>query len=118
MPDMKSFSGDREVDWKLHQLLEELKAGLEQIYGDQLRGVYLFGSYARGDQDAESDVDILILLNDYNEYGLEIDRTGEVVSSLSLKYGLTISRIFVREPDWQGLQTPLLRNVREESIPI
>jgi len=65
-------------------LLNELKQGLELIYGDQLQGVYLFGSYARGEQDSESDLDILIILDDFERYSTEVKRTGELVSNLSL----------------------------------
>ena len=118
MPNAIKFSGDNRLDRELHLLLGELKTGLEQIYSDQLKGVYLFGSYARGDQDAESDVDIMIILSRYNQYGEEIDRTGELVSTLSLKYKLTLSRVFIRESDWQNVQTPLLRNAHEEAIPV
>jgi predicted nucleotidyltransferase len=118
MSDTNRFSGDGQFDRKLNLLLGEVKTGLEQIYGDQLKGVYLFGSYARGEQDAESDVDILIILSDYDRYGPEIDRTGELISTLSLEYDLTLSRVFIREADWQNLQTPLLRNAREEAIPV
>jgi predicted nucleotidyltransferase len=35
------------------QLLAELNKELRLIYGNQLFGVYLFGSYARGEQDPE-----------------------------------------------------------------
>lgn len=101
---------------KLKQLLEELKSGLEAFYGSQLRGVYLFGSYARGDQDAESDLDILIILSHFERYSAEIERTGELVSSLSLKYGVSISRKFIKESLWASVDSALLLNMRAEAI--
>jgi len=98
-------------------LLSELRRGLADIYSVRLKGVFLFGSYARGDQEDESDMDILVVLNDYRSYGAEIDRTSELTSALSLKYRVSISTIFVRETEWRGGDTPLLRNVRQEAIP-
>ena len=43
-------------------LLKELKQALQAIYGDRLRGLYLYGSYARGEEIEDSDVDVLIVL--------------------------------------------------------
>ena len=99
-------------------LLRELKAGLQTIYRDHLRGVYLFGSYARGEEDAESDVDVLVVLKDFDRYGAEVERTAELGATLSLKYGVSISKVFVRERDWRMGQTPFLDNVREEALPV
>ncbi|MBW2149376.1 MAG: nucleotidyltransferase domain-containing protein [Deltaproteobacteria bacterium] len=39
-------------------LLSELKSGLKSVYGERLKGVCLYGSYARGEDDRESDVDV------------------------------------------------------------
>jgi len=96
--------------------MAELKAGLSQLYRDQLKGVYLYGSYARGEQDAESDVDVLIVLQQVDQYGAEVDRTGRLVSTLSLKHGVSISRVLVSERDWLNQVTPFLENAREEAI--
>ena len=85
--------------------LEELKKELSLIYTSQLQGVYVFGSYALQEQDPESDLDILIV-SDMDTYPTEIKRTGEMVSRLSLKYGITISRTFVRESDWKTNDSP------------
>jgi len=68
--------------------MKELKEGLVHIYGDRLKGVYLYGSYARGEERHDSDIDAMIVLNDYQSYGKEIDRTGEFVSGLFLDYGV------------------------------
>jgi len=101
---------------KLEQLLKEIKSGLSMLYGSQLRGVYLFGSYARGEQDTESDLDVLIVLAHYGLYSDEIERTGDLVSALSLKYGVSISRKFITASHWATADSALLRNVRAEAI--
>ena len=93
-------------------LLGKLKAGLELIYEDRLRGVYLFGSYARDEADAESDLDVLIVLDRIDQYGAEIDRTSTLVAELSLAHHVSISRVFVGERDWRDGETPFLRNAR------
>ena len=36
---------------------------------------------------------------------------------LSLKYGITVSQVFIREPDSLHGDTPFLSNVREEAVP-
>lgn len=102
---------------KVKRLLRELKEGLGRIYGDRLKGLYLYGSYARGDAQAESDVDVMIVLDDYESYGQEIDRTGGLISELSLEYGISISRVIVKESQWLNRETPLLGNIHLDGIP-
>lgn len=103
---------------KLDQLLIELKTGLFRLYRNQLAEVYLYGSYARGEQDSESDLDILIVLTNYERYSAEIDRTAALVSSISLKYGVSISTVFLNMQEWGESDTPLLRNIRVEGVAV
>jgi len=98
-------------------LLSELKSGLKTLYGKQLKGIYLFGSYARGQADQESDLDVLIVLDDFQHYAHEVDRTGPLTAELSLKYGVSISNVFMRESKWLHGDTPFLSNVRDEVVP-
>jgi predicted nucleotidyltransferase len=98
-------------------LVRELEAGLSVIYATRLRGVYLFGSYARGEADPESDADVLVVLDRVDRYGAEVERTSSLISELSLKYGVGVSRTFVSERDWLMGESPFLTNVREEAIP-
>ncbi len=104
-------------DERASVLLSELKDGLSLLYGSRLRGVYLFGSRARGEADSESDVDVLIVLNRVGHYAAEIDRTSRLTSELSLNYGVSLSRVLVSESDWLNRQTAFLRNVRAEAVP-
>ena len=45
-------------------LLRALRMALQDLYGDRLHSVVLYGSYARGEaaEGADSDVDILVVL--------------------------------------------------------
>ncbi len=99
----------------LENLLRELKAGLDALYGRSLREVYLYGSYARGDYDAESDFDVLVVLDDFASYGAEVDRTAELAANLSLQYNVSISQVFLNEHEWLNGDSPFLRSVREEA---
>ncbi len=75
--------------------LEELKQALVRLYGEGLKGVYLYGSYARGDFSPDSDVDLLIALEgNVNPYE-EIDRVSEIVSEISLRYDVLIGEAIV-----------------------
>jgi uncharacterized protein len=100
----------------LDELLADLKVGLIGIYGECLKGLYLYGSYARAEADEESDVDILVVLEQFDSYAREVDRTGQRASDLSLKYGITVSQVFMRQAEWLEGDTPFLSNVREEGI--
>lgn len=100
----------------IHQLLTALKIGLVNLYGNRLKGVYLFGSYARGDYNENSDVDVLIVLDTCENYWDELVRSGQLASDLSLEYGLTISRTIMTTDQWQNADWPILQNIRLEGI--
>ncbi|MBI4319831.1 MAG: nucleotidyltransferase domain-containing protein [Chloroflexi bacterium] len=106
----------RKLPPEVKAALAELKQELSQLYGERLKGVYLYGSYARGDYHSESDVDILIVLQGPIRPFEEIQRTGQILSDVCLKYDLLISILPVSE-EWQKDRVePLFDNVRREGI--
>src|SRR5664279_1267073 len=101
---------------KVQKLLVALKGGAEALYRERLRGIYLYGSYARGEQTNHSDIDVLIVLDRIDSYGAEIDRTSQLIASLSLESGTSISRVFATEESWLGAQSVFLSTVRQEAV--
>jgi predicted nucleotidyltransferase len=100
----------------LDSLLPRLRREFAGLYGSRLKGLYVFGSYARGEADSESDLDILVVLDRVDSYHAEIERTSVLVSTLSLETGVSFSRVFVSEGEWRRGQTSFILNVREEAI--
>ena len=51
------------MNTQLRMLIEAYIDNLKAIYQDTLQSVILYGSYARGEASAMSDIDIMILVN-------------------------------------------------------
>ena len=50
------------INDKLKTILAKLRSHFEQLYGDRLTQMVLYGSQARGDADPDSDIDVLVVL--------------------------------------------------------
>jgi predicted nucleotidyltransferase len=103
---------------QIKKLLKELKAGLVRVYGGRLDAVYLYGSYARGDNKDGSDLDVLVVLSDFQRRAAEIRRISQLIGDLSLNFEITVSPLFMRESEWETDKFPLLRNVKKEGVAI
>jgi predicted nucleotidyltransferase len=86
------------------------------VYGQRLRGVYLYGSRARGDHRPDSDVDVLIVLDRIDDYAADLRRSSEAASSLSIASGLTITRLLVTEEAWGALDRPIIRAAAADAV--
>ena len=92
----------------IRQVADEYKASLQSLYGSELVEVILFGSYARGDNQPESDIDFAVVLRNPNTRSTgEIVKTSAIGSRLSLKYGIPISSLpttlYKKETSMQGI---------------
>lgn len=106
----------RALDGWLRQLLAELRQGLEEAYGKRLQGLYVYGSRARGDSQPDSDVDVLIVLDAIEHYYGELERTADLVSELSLRYDVNVSRMLVSANQWRTGDEPFLLTARQDAI--
>jgi predicted nucleotidyltransferase len=63
-------------------VLKRFRATLDEIYGDQLERVVLFGSRARGDAREDSDYDVAVFIEDFVDRWREVDRIIPVVTDI------------------------------------
>ena len=92
---------------------------LRLIFGELLSNVILYGSYARGDYDEESDMDIAAIVKcNRQELGSYQHLLVAEMSRLSLKYGLLINFIEIPEEDFEKYRKvmPFYRNIWEEGV--
>ena len=104
---------------KINKILRDLKQGLVEIYGDQLKAVYLFGSFARGEGKLpDSDIDVMIVLNGEFNYSAVRKRSIDFVASLCLEHDVVITRKFASAVDYAENKMPLYYNIRQDAVAI
>lgn len=109
---------DTSIPDDIRSALQELKGKLLEIYGGRLREMCVYGSYARGEQNQSSDVDILVRLEGDVRTGREISRVGPVASEISLKHDLLIAVFPVSESRYQSHRSPFLQALRHEAVAV
>ena len=78
----------------------------------------VYGSYARGDEKPDSDLDVLLLYSQTIQPGKEIERLSAILASLNLRYQVLISILPANESDYQKDAGALWRNLRREGVPV
>jgi predicted nucleotidyltransferase len=106
----------KEIRPLLHVILQEFSAALRERYGDRFRGLWLYGSQARGEAGSESDVDILLVLREVTHPSREIDRIADLLVDFNLRWGVLLSVLPVDEYTLKAAEGPFWRNVRQEGI--
>ncbi len=104
------------MDIKLTNLLADLYQGFKAIYNGRLINMILYGSQARQEAISGSDIDVLIILDGPLSPLVEIARTSEIVSDLSLKYDEVISCMFVSSQEWAEERSSFLLSVQQEGV--
>ncbi|MEM8525275.1 MAG: nucleotidyltransferase domain-containing protein [Bacteroidota bacterium] len=100
---------------QIQQLVDQFKQAVLSIYGEDLSKVILFGSYARGDFQEDSDVDFLVVLNkkQINPFK-EILKMNEKIYDLTLDSGKLISFLPTTLNRYESFQTPFYVNIRKD----
>ena len=102
------------------QILGEVCRACDPVFGNLLKDAYLYGSYARGDYHAESDIDILLTVDmEQPEISKYRNTIAAITSDLSLKHDITVSVTVKPLAQFQKYANvlPFYKNVIKEGIP-
>jgi len=106
---------------QLEQIKNEISRDIQSALGEKLHKIILFGSYARGDYNEDSDIDIMVLA-DVEEYETRLFRAriNDVAHRVSLEYDALVT-IFLKDMRsfYRDLEIlPYYQNVVNEGVEI
>jgi predicted nucleotidyltransferase len=96
-------------------ILKRFRTALDEVYGDRIERVVLFGSRARGDAREDSDYDVAVFLYDLTDYWREADRLVELETDILLDAGAVIQALPFRAGSYED-RTSLMREIRLEGV--
>lgn len=98
----------------IRKVLKACKAALESYYGDQFKGLVVYGSVARNQAEATSDIDLLVLLSPPFDYFSELRQVIDVLYPVQLESEQLISARPVRPDEFERGAIQLYRNAKRE----
>mgnify|MGYP000191494136 CR=1 FL=1 len=101
---------------ELQATLGRFKRRLQDALGERIRAI-LFGSFARGENEPDSDVDLLVVVPRCDAETMDL--VLEIAWEVGFEAGLVLSVIPVGEDELPGLsESPFIRAVRQEGVAI
>jgi uncharacterized protein len=91
---------------------------LKDVYRERLVDVMLFGSWVRGDAHEESDVDLLVVLDDARDRWEEIGRIADALYELEVDSGRAIEGIPVSVEDFTAATTAFVQYARASGVTV
>ena len=98
--------------------LQKCRVLLQALYGARLHGVVLYGSCARGTEESESDIDLMVLLEGPVDGAQEIRRIWEVLYPLQLGSDRLLSVVPVDVTLYNRGEYALYRQAKVEGVPL
>jgi uncharacterized protein len=97
-------------------ILKRFRTALNEMYGDRLERVVLFGSRARGDADEEPDYDIAVFLRDMSDRPAEMNRLADLATDILYNGGPFIHAMPYPAGFYSDECMPLMHAIRAEGI--
>lgn len=106
-------------DKNLNNILNEVINDVKNLYKEKLKAIVLYGSYSRNQQDDESDIDILVLVDvDEPELKYYDKMLNSIISDIGYRHKKVVSLIdlsYEKFNYWADV-VPFYKNVKNEGI--
>ena len=102
-----------------NKILDKFVSEVQKILGNRLKKIILYGSYARGDYNQNSDIDIMILTDlNFEEIEKYRDEISDIAFDIELEKGVIISPIIKNIDQYNARINiiPFYSNVQKEGV--
>jgi len=97
-------------------ILKRFRAALDEIYGERIERVVLFGSRARGDAREDSDYDVAVFLKHLTDRWPELNRLADLSTDFIDETGEFIHAMPYRAGSYNDKRMPLMHEIRADGI--
>lgn len=96
--------------------LREAKARLRELYGPRLKGLILYGSFARGRPHRDSDIDLLVLISGDLEAYTEIKAIHQALAAVQARTDACFSVVPYSARTFNSDTDAFTRNVKRDGV--
>ena len=109
------------MDVRANKIIKEFTEDVKEILGDNLKQIILYGSYARGQESLDSDIDVMILADTGGEDARFREvRNAIIIRSvdLSIQYDMDISPVVTDIEQFKAWENvlPFYKNIKREGV--
>lgn len=106
---------------ELDLILQTMVKVYQEVYGNQIFRIVFYGSYARGDYQRDSDIDIAAIVKGERPALQEgLKRVWDISSDLELEYGTIVSPTAIPYEEFEKYKNdlPYYKNIQSEGVDI
>lgn len=103
----------------LSTITSDIVRSYHETYRENLRQIYLYGSYARGDYDANSDIDLVAVVDgERADLQQKLRKVWDVAAELGLEHDVVVSPTVIPKSEFEDFSDvlPYYRNIRTEGV--
>ena len=106
---------------ELNLILRAMTQAYQSVHGESIVKIILYGSYARGNYQKDSDIDIVAIVEGERESlqkGLK--NVWDISSDLELEYGTIVSPTVIPFAEYENYKNdlPYYRNIENEGVEV
>lgn len=106
------------MEESLVNLLKPVKFSLLKRYGNQIKEILLYGSHARGEATKNSDIDLLVVIDDDLDRIAVRKSLNDILWETLMEKNELISVLVVPKSFYDNYRSPFIITVKEEGISI
>ena len=106
---------------QLHQVPNQMAQCYHDIYGADIVGIFLYGSYARGDYDNQSDIDIAAIVKGSRlDLQNKLKAVWDISADIGLENDVVVSPTVIPYDEFEEYKEklPYYRNIAREGMQI